>query len=63
MSDDKAKLLGVRKSQLDSMSEMVESLREENNKLKKDNEVLSEIRGKLSVEEETLDIRLKSILR
>ena len=49
MSDDKAKLLGVRKSQLDSMSEMVESLREENHKLKKDNEVLSEIRGKLSV--------------
>ena len=30
MSDDKKKLLSVRKNQLDSMSEMVDSLREEN---------------------------------
>jgi len=30
MNDDKAKLLAVRKTQLDSMSEMVETLREEN---------------------------------
>ena len=30
MSDDKKKLLSVRKDQLDSMSEMVDSLREEN---------------------------------
>lgn len=63
MSDDKQKLLEIRKAQLASMSEMVDSLRDENDRLKADNKVLSEARHKLVMEEETLDMRLKSVLR
>lgn len=45
------------------MSEMVDSLRDENEKLMQDNRALADIRGKLLLEEETLDTRLKAILR
>lgn len=41
MSDDKQKLLQIRKGQLASMSEMVDSLRDENERLKNDNKVLT----------------------
>ena len=42
---------------------MVEGMRKENEKLKTDNRTLSEKRTQLTIEEETLDIRLKTILR
>jgi FtsZ-binding cell division protein ZapB len=63
MSQDKQKLLEIRKNQLASLGEMVKSLKEETDKLKKDNEQLSHERTRLQNEEETLDVRLKSILR
>ena len=55
--------MGIRRGQLASMSEMVDSLRDENEKLKRDNGVLSEERGKLKMEEEAVDLRLKSVLK
>jgi len=51
MSNDSAKLLEVRKKQLASMSEMVDSLRDDNENLKNDNKLLTELRNKLAIEE------------
>lgn len=45
------------------MSEMVDELRDENESLKRDNFLLSEARKKLLVEEETLNMRLNSVLK
>ena len=45
-TEDKKKLIEVRRNQLSSMSEMVDSLREDNEKLKKDNAILNKITSK-----------------
>jgi cell division protein FtsB len=63
MNKDKQNLLEARKHQLANMSEMVDELRDENESLKRDNFLLSEARKKLLVEEETLDMRLNSVLK
>ena len=49
MSEDQKKLLGVRRNQLDSMSQMVDSLRDENEKLKGDHKMLSEAFEKMKL--------------
>lgn len=63
MNKDKQNLLEARKHQLANMSEMVDELRDENESLKRDNFLLSEVRKKLLVEEETLNMRLNSVLK
>lgn len=47
MSVEEKKLLEIRKTQLASMSEMVDSLRDENQQLKKDNKLMSGRRTEL----------------
>ena len=42
---------------------MIEDLKKDNGKLKNDNDILNKERNRLLTEEETLDIRLKSILK
>lgn len=51
MSDqEKQKLIMLRKNQMNSLSVMLEGLREETNNLKRDNETLSIARNKLQTE-------------
>ena len=63
MSEDKKKLLDIRREQLRSLSEVVGSLREDHKHLQQDNLLLSQTTEHLLREEETLDLRLKSVLR
>lgn len=61
--EEKGKLLEMRKGQAAALQSMINDLAKDGAKLKVDNEVLLRHKGKLEAEEDTLEIRLKSILK
>lgn len=63
MNADASKLLEIRKGQLNSLKQVIDNLVQDNNKLSSVNKSLKSEKEKLCSEEETLDIRLKSILK
>ena len=61
--EEKRKLLEMRKGQAAALQAMINDLAKDGAKLKADNEVLLRHKAKLESDEDTLEIRLKSILK